>query len=293
MADVSKSFTFTGGLPARPSQVNQNYDEIIQQINDLEIANIKTALINAANGIVQLDASAKVPVALIPTIVEAMIGVGAVTEGKIEAGAVTQGKIGNSAVGQAQLKTTTGSVYVSMGSAHRTLPGGGWAFYPATKGNANYIIQIAKGSTISSYATIIYISCPTGTGNAQVNYIQASPPYEIEHFIYLLLEKGNIISGWEAPDPPWYGQGFEDKATEQDFPHPFIDKKDNQKVILVNPSAAFMSELKSKKKQFRKSYLELINEGNYMIEDKLEKARGKVTEKLIGKGIEFRKLTKK
>ena len=106
----------------------------------------------------------------------------------------------------------------------------------------------------------------------------------------MLNTDSSIAACWEAPDPPWSGQGFDGEATEDDIPHPFIDKASEQKVILVNPSISLMNELKNKRKQFKKGYLEFIHEGNYVIADKLEKARGIMTEKLIAKGIEFRRL---
>lgn len=363
---------YVDGTPAKPSDANANESNVYTKLNGLlEFDNILAALINAAGGFVQLDASALVPLAQIPptltgkdadtvdgvdvpaTIAEvltdhdkaahdaldikagsvdaedvinvpagdieaedvqaaldelddekladvaesvdavnlaaaavetAKIKDAAVTEGKIASGAVTQVKIADDAVGRSQVKWASGSVSVSSGAAHRTLPGGGFACCPATKGSANYDAQLAKGSTIGTYATIIYISCPTGTGYAQVNYIQSSPPYEIEHFIYLLLEKGSIISGWEAPDPPWYGQ-------EGGFLHPFLDVSEGQTVILVSPDSDLMSELNRLRKETGKGYLELIDK--FSICSKLEKERGHLTEKIISSGVEFRKLIKK
>jgi len=125
----------------------------------------------------------------------------------------------------------------------------------------------------------------------QYQYLQSSPPYEIEHFIYLLLNPdGSIKGAWEAEDPPWKGQGFEGELTEEDIPHPFIGE--NRKVVLVNPSAELIAELKSHRKKLKKGILEFINEGYYVIGDEISKARGPVTERIIAKGVEFRPLAK-
>jgi len=124
-------------------------------------------------------------------------------------------------------------------------------------------------------------------------YLQSSPPYEIEHFFYFLVNPdGSIKGGWEAEDPPWKGQGFDGEATEEDLPHPFLSKKEDQKVILVNPSMELITELRKIKKKLKKGFLEFLNEGHFVISDRIDKPRGAVTEKIIAKGIEFRPLAK-
>lgn len=217
--------------------------------------------------------------------------------------ALAAGDTGAPQIARGALKTTTGSVShnpsdqgANYGS-NVTLPGGSYAFYPQVKTspssmNAGIYIIYDYGNT--SYATKIFLFQSGANGGsvyAQSRYIQASPPYEIEHFIYLLAdENGKIISGWEAPDPPWYGQGINGKATIEDFPSPFLTVKNDQKVILVNSTVSLLEELKQKKKQYKKGYLEFIHEGDFVIDDAIHKPRGEMTERIIAKGVEFRPL---
>jgi len=129
------------------------------------------------------------------------------------------------------------------------------------------------------------------TAYIQWDYLQSSPPYEIEHFIYLLINPdGSIKGGWEAPDPPWKGQGS--GITEENLLHPFLDKKEDRKVVLVNPSLELINELSDLSRKLKKGFLEFVNEGYFVISDEVSKPRGPVTEKIIAKGIEFRPLVK-
>jgi len=205
-------------------------------------------------------------------------------------------------VGQTQLKTATGSVSAS-GDTHLTLPGGQYAFFPQTKTSNSgseyhtYTTYITYELKSTTYATRIYvdkiIASWSNTFYALTRYLQSSPPYEIEHFIYLLTdESGKVIAGWEAPDPPWYGQGIDGKATEEDFPYPFLDKEEGQKIILVNPNVELIAELSDSRKRFKKGFLEFIHEGNFVIGDEIHGPRGLMTEKIIAKGVEFRPLAK-
>jgi len=232
----------------------------------------------------------------------------AVVEAKIGAAAVTEAKLQGSAVAQAKLKTTLAEVSFSIsGDTEETneftptttyvtaTPQSKWGTAP---GGASWIMVCWIGScdTETSY---LGMWCQTAfndnliakTAYTRYRYVQSSPPYEIEHFIYALLNADDSIKGlWEAEDPPWQGHGFDGDATEKDISHPFRSMKPGQKVILVNPNINLMNELIDKRKSRRKSYLELINGGDYVIGDKLWKPRGKMTERIIAKGVEFRRL---
>jgi len=158
-----------------------------------------------------------------------------------------------------------------------------------------YIYGIGYIENTASYVRQWRIRAHNSSGSevayVQWDYLQSSPPYEIEHFIYLLIgPDGSIQGGWEAPDPPWKGQGF--GITEENLPHPFLDKKENQKVILVNPNLELVTELSDLSRKLKKNFLEFINEGNFVISDKIDKPRGPMTEKIIAKRIEFRPLAK-
>lgn len=69
MGTIVRAHNFSDGAVARPDQVNANEIVLYNEINgNLDFANIKAALQNAANGFVKLDADAKVPVAQLPDI---------------------------------------------------------------------------------------------------------------------------------------------------------------------------------------------------------------------------------
>ncbi len=67
MATIVKDHTFTDGTAARPEQMNANFDTIVTVINgNIDWDNLKASLVNAANGILKLDASGDVPLGQIP-----------------------------------------------------------------------------------------------------------------------------------------------------------------------------------------------------------------------------------
>ena len=76
------------------------------------------------------------------------------------------------------------------------------------------------------------------------------------------------------------------------MPHPFLGKKEDQKVVLVNPTIELITEMKNLRKKLKKGILEFISEGYYVVADEISKSRGPVTEKIIAKGVEFRPLAK-
>jgi len=211
------------------------------------------------------------------------------------------------------LKNTTAShsytvPHATTESSWFVLTGGTWVLGLEAKwshsdvGATSYIrCDFGKGAPLGNFTTYT-TNCfayswqtrgADATAYIRWRYLQASPPHEIEHFIYLLVNPNDsIVAGWESVDPPWYGQGFDEEMIEKNLYYPFLNKKQDQKVILISPSNTLIEELKNVKKQFGKGILELINEGYYVISDSLEKPRGAMTEKIIAKGVEFRPLEK-
>lgn len=68
MGTITKEYTFVDGTPARPEQMNANFDVIVAVINsNLDWDNLdEDALKNQAGGLVKLDESADVPLGQIP-----------------------------------------------------------------------------------------------------------------------------------------------------------------------------------------------------------------------------------
>ena len=140
------------------------------------------------------------------------------------------------AVGQGELKTLSGSVSTSsITFVLLTLPGGEYGFYPQIAAqNAIYkafaTICSTTGVASTSYITVIDLRCD-GTGYfayAQQRYITASG--EI-HWIFILKEKatGKIVSTWQAPDHPCFGN--------RGIIHPFPDYDSiTQEIIIINPT---------------------------------------------------------
>ena len=68
MGTIVRAHSFSDGAVARPDHVNTNEIILYNEINgNLDWDNLKAALQNAPNGLVKLDASAKVPLAQLPT----------------------------------------------------------------------------------------------------------------------------------------------------------------------------------------------------------------------------------
>jgi len=69
MGTIVRPHSYPDGAVARPDHVNANEIILYNEINDnLDWANIKAALQNAANGFVKLDGDAEVPLAQIPVL---------------------------------------------------------------------------------------------------------------------------------------------------------------------------------------------------------------------------------
>lgn len=208
----------------------------------------------------------------------------------IPAAAVDQTAIGNSAVGQGELKTATGSVstsqvyntYFGIDGDVLTLPGGTYGFYPQFHGSGSYAYRASMGgggSNSSSYSTSLWL----GTANAsnaayaQQRYIQSSPPYRIGgttwgHFLFVLrnVSTGEIISSYEAEDPPWAYNGpewnvkdSEDRIKCEPHPFPRYFGKDltalGLEIALIDLSFTDMNLWKKEATQKKLTLLEDIN----------------------------------
>lgn len=157
--------------------------------------------------------------------------------------------IAASAVSQAKLKTSTGSVNVShtstgVISANLTLPGGEYGFYPQIKrvqsGTSSEEVSASIGSKIISttYITNIYLTLNilvyygTSYAYAQQRYITSSGEV---FWIFILRDKvtKDVISIWQAPDHPCFGNGGKPLLV----PHPFPDYDETKhEIIVINPS---------------------------------------------------------
>lgn len=94
-------------------------------------------------------------------------------------------------IAQGALKTTTEEVSVTNANTNVTLSNvGSYGFYPQIKSDSagrNMTVQIANAySSLTSYATIVFISIVVDTGFAQFRYVQASRD---EPVLWLLREK--------------------------------------------------------------------------------------------------------
>lgn len=164
-------------------------------------------------------------------------------------------QVKDAGISQAKLKTTLGEVSTAS-SAHKTLPGGEYGFFPQVKGDigATIGIQIAHNrENTGSYATVIYLGVESGTVYAQQRYVTASG---IDHWLFLLIDKETkrIIGGYSALDHPAYGNGGDfDK-----MPHPFSDyDKTKHEIILIDQET--IKELKTQATRER-SLLTIVNE---------------------------------
>jgi len=175
----------------------------------------------------------------------------------------------NSSVSQAKLKTSIGSVSCTKagGGSNQgvyTLPGGTYGFYPQTRavssggsGNAGMILgrnhynvtdycwqAEGVGSGVDTgYVTyislVIYSTAANVTAYAQQRYITASGEV---HWIFILKDKKTqqIISTWQAPDHPCFGNGGKPLLT----PHPFGSyDPEKHEIIVINPPIEEVQEI--------------------------------------------------
>ena len=147
------------------------------------------------------------------------------------------------AVSQAKLKTSTGSVNISHDnvgtkSANLTLPGGEYGFYPQIKSSDEVSASIGSQITSTTYITNIYLtlnilsSYGTSYAYARQRYVTSSGEV---FWIFILRDKvtKDVISIWQAPDHPCFGNGGKPLLV----PHPFPDYDETKhEIIVINPS---------------------------------------------------------
>lgn len=147
------------------------------------------------------------------------------------------GYLPNDSIDTTALKTATGAV--SQGGTStwglHTLPGGEYGFYPQIKNSTAGISTQATfktdgGTLTTNYLTIIHLRSGSYTIYAQQRYVTASGT---DQFIFIKIDKGtkDIISCYQAPDHPSYGQG----GNYEKLPHPFGNyDKTKYEIILLD-----------------------------------------------------------
>jgi len=172
---------------------------------------------------------------------------GGVGTAKLADLSVSTAKIANSSVTQAKLKTSSGSVSTNTTTDwdHLTLPGGEYGFYPRFKVDSptNIWATFAEDYDCGlSYITLIAIKGVTSaTKYVQQRYVTSSGEV---FWIFLLRDKtsGNIISGYQAPDHPCFGNGADPILV----PHPFGNYDPTKhEIIVINPTEDELKQMKS------------------------------------------------
>lgn len=151
---------------------------------------------------------------------------------------ITQAKIHSAAVGQTELKTSSGSVSNGGNIANHTLPGGEYGFYPQIKKDVEgamdaCICNSDAGNIGTSYVTnITLFREAANTAYAQQRYVTASGEV---FWVFILRDKitKNVLSMWQSPDHPCFGNGNKPKLC----PHPFgsYDPAIHE-IVVINPS---------------------------------------------------------
>ncbi|MBU2556131.1 MAG: hypothetical protein KKF98_16900 [Bacteroidetes bacterium] len=171
--------------------------------------------------------------------------------GGVAALGIVEGMLAASAVAQAKLKTSQGSVSgISAIWVSLTLPGGEYGFREQLKGGtvgnyyqASLLDPTADDGLTTSYATIIsYRTSGGATFYAQQRYVTASGEV---HWVFVLRDKitKDIISMWQAPDHPCFGNGGKPLLT----PYPFLNYDSNScEIIVINPSKEQILEMQQK-----------------------------------------------
>ncbi|MEK7574442.1 MAG: hypothetical protein AAB514_02865, partial [Patescibacteria group bacterium] len=172
--------------------------------------------------------------------------------------------VGDGTISQAKLKTATGEVSASSFPTFvgLILPGGEYGFFPQIKqsGTSQNGVYFLLGwdnqlpVTPQTYTTMLSVYTNTGaTLYAKQRYITASGE---DMWIFLLVDKDTkeIISAYQAPDHPAYGNGGDfDK-----LPHPFVDYSSNtQEIVLIEKDQAKAIQKEAKEKNM--SVLDLID----------------------------------
>jgi len=153
-------------------------------------------------------------------------------------GSVTEAKLASGAVSQAKLKTSTGSV--STGNTYLTnltLPGGEYGFYPQLQAPAG--VAMTAQIAVPLYATAFVTNIAIAISNDKDNTIYARQRYVTSsgevHWVFILRDKATkqIISMYQAPDHPCFGNGGKPLLV----PHPFPDYDETKhEIIVINPS---------------------------------------------------------
>jgi len=179
----------------------------------------------------------------------------------------------DASITQSKLKTSQGSVSIAGGSASNlTLPGGEYGFYPQTKGCASlptYSVQVSAQivslSAATTYTTYIYLTATQlagsgGSAYAQQRYVTSSGEV---FWVFILRDKitKDIISMYQAPDHPCFGNGGKPSVVQ----HPFGSyDPETQEIIVINPSENEVTEMKGKCEKGEdepdKDLLEIITE---------------------------------
>jgi hypothetical protein len=154
--------------------------------------------------------------------------------------ALANGDSGAPPIKQAALSTSTGSIFRSVDTlSNKTLPGGEYGFYPRIKNEDAGVYAEAKicydGEAIGdSYVCNIAIRSNNTDYSTYVEQRYISSSGEV-HWIFFLKDKatGKLISGWQAPDHPCFGNGGKPELIS----HPFRGYDPTKhEIIVVNPS---------------------------------------------------------
>jgi len=156
------------------------------------------------------------------------------------------------------LKTAMSAVS-SASLGNQTLPGGEYGFYPQIKVSAGSSLFGVGGLVNNfsyagtSYTTNVALGPSGGTAYAQQRYVTASG---IDQWIFVMIDKitKDIISVWQAPDHPSYGNGGDTEIV----PHPFLSY-DNSKHLIVLLNKETCNKLEDKATKI-KDIVTLINE---------------------------------
>jgi hypothetical protein len=160
----------------------------------------------------------------------------------IPAGTVGQTEIGASAVGQGELKTGgPGEVSTTLTHQDLVFAGGQYGFYPQLKSStassikrmavpyANWTVTgtYTNRAFFTTYQANITLGTDSGTMYAQQRYVTASGRI---WWLYLLVDKNNgkIVSSWQCPEHPCWGNGDDPVQV----PHPFPTGFDKSKYTL-------------------------------------------------------------
>lgn len=170
---------------------------------------------------------------------QAEIAANAVGQAEIANNAVGNAAMANDAIGQAELKTSTQSVSTSLKAVYIvTASGGRFSLYGDCRSDAvgPYSVPLEVRLTMESYSLSssyqVNFNLHGTTTNAtwtmfgRLEYIQASPPYDlgdgvVAGFIYATIDNssGDIVGLSISQDPPWMHNGTTDTS------HDYVDSK--------------------------------------------------------------------